>query len=187
MQGKKRTAVCFVMLLVILSAAAFAKNTKTVPAAPVPPQITAAKKIFIANLGQDSYGTVADGPLLNGSANRTYDEFYAAMKDWNHYELVSSPANADLIFEISWTYTDIQESVSSSTIKAPTDLGRLKLTIIDPATHVPLWGFQEHVRDALLQSNREKNFEQGMADIVSDVKSLVSQAPGAPTGTTANQ
>ena len=35
----------------------------------------------------------------------TYNEFYAAMKSWGRYELVSSPADADMVFEIRFAYS----------------------------------------------------------------------------------
>jgi hypothetical protein len=153
----------------------YAKNTKEAAPAPVPPQIAAAKKVFIANVNQDDLGAITDGPVLNGAPTRPYDEFYAAMKDWNQYELVSTPANADLIFEISWTFIDVEMPLDSKSPNPPADLGHLKVTIIDPATHVPLWGLQEHVRNAILQSNRDKNFEQAMTELVNNVKLLSSQ------------
>ena len=67
------------------------------PPAPVPSPIAAARKVFISNAPGSNLPPSLGGP------DRTYNEFYAAMKGWGHYELVASPSDADLILEISFT------------------------------------------------------------------------------------
>jgi hypothetical protein len=49
---------------------------------PVPPQIAAAQKVFISNVGGESFETAIDQIVLNGGPDRPYNEFYAAMKNW---------------------------------------------------------------------------------------------------------
>jgi hypothetical protein len=57
-----------------------------VPPPPVPAQIAAAKTVFIANApGQNL-------PKTLGTPDRTYNEFYAAMKASGRYEMVPVPA-----------------------------------------------------------------------------------------------
>lgn len=51
---------------------------------------------------------------------------------------MSSPAEADLIFEISWVLTD-------TGLKLPA-LGQLRMLVLDPKTRVTLWNFTEYVR-----------------------------------------
>jgi hypothetical protein len=75
--------------MLALGVRALGAQTADVPAAPRPAQIVAAKKVFISNAG---VGT-----------DMTYDQFYAAIKGWGRYELVASPADADLVFEISFS------------------------------------------------------------------------------------
>jgi hypothetical protein len=65
-----------------------AQQFKQVPPAPVPPLILAAKKVFIANGGGDE--SLFDMPQYSGGPDRLYNEFYAAMKSWGRYELVST-------------------------------------------------------------------------------------------------
>ena len=72
------------------------KPRDAVPPAPVPSPIAAAKKVFISN----APGT--NLPAYFGGPDRAYNEFYAAMKGWGHYELVAAPSDADLILEISF-------------------------------------------------------------------------------------
>lgn len=93
------------------------------------------------------------------------------MKNWGRYELVSSPADADLVLEVSWVLTD-------TGLRLPV-LGQLRLAVIDPKTHVTLWNFTEYVRGAMPLSNRDKNFDQAMTTIVNRRKILATQ-PAAP-------
>jgi hypothetical protein len=79
----------------IKSAAAQAADA---PAPPVPSTILTAKKVFISN-------TTGEMVLPPGNPDMTYNEFYAAMKSWGRYELVSSPADADMVFEIRFAYS----------------------------------------------------------------------------------
>ena len=70
------------------------------------PQIAAGQKVFISNAGGESFESVIDQTVFNGGPDRPYNQFYATTKAWGRYELVSSPADADLDFEISWVLTD---------------------------------------------------------------------------------
>ena len=57
-----------------------AQQSKQVPPAPVPQQIVMAKKVFVANAGSEDRSS--DEPEFSGSAERAYNQFYAAMKTW---------------------------------------------------------------------------------------------------------
>jgi hypothetical protein len=150
---------------------ATAQQPKEAAPAPVPAQIVAAQKVFVSNAGGESLETVIDETVFNGGPDRPYNQFYAAMKSWGRYELVSSPADADLVFEISWALTD-------TGLRLPV-LGELRLVIIDPKTLVTLWNFTEYVRGAVLLGNRDKNFDQAMNTVVARLKGLT--APPSPT------
>ena len=143
----------------------------------MPAQIGAAQKVFISNAGGESLETVIDETVFNGGPDRPYNEFYAAMKSWGRCELVSSPADADLILEISWALSD-------TGLRLPV-LGQLRLVVIDPKTHVTLWNFTEYVRGAILLGNRDKNFDQAMNTVVGRLKSLM--LPSAPTADAARK
>jgi len=142
-----------------------AQQSKAPAPAPVPAQIAAAQKVFISNAGGASLETVIDETVFNGGPDRPYNEFYAAMKSWGRYEPVSSPADADLILEISWVLTD-------TGLRLPV-LGQLRLVVVDPKTHVTLWNITEYVRGALLLGNRDKNFDQAMNTVVARLKALM--------------
>jgi hypothetical protein len=61
------------------------KHRKDVPEAPVPTSVSAAKKVFVTN---------------GGGSNLAFDEFYSQIRQWNHFEIVGSPSEADIIIEL---------------------------------------------------------------------------------------
>jgi hypothetical protein len=148
----------------VLSTFVTAQQSKGSAPAPVPTQITSSQKVFISNLGGESFETVFDQNVFHGGPDRPYNDFYSAMKTWGKFELVSSPADADLVLEISWALSD-------TGLKLPV-LGQLRLVVLDPKTHVPLWTLIEYVRGAVLLSNRDKNFDHAMNTIVGRLKLL---------------
>jgi hypothetical protein len=48
---------------------------------------------------------------------------------------------------------------------------------------VLLWTFIEHVQNALLQGNRDKNYDQAMAAIVNDIRNVAGQPAATGRGT----
>lgn len=94
------------------------------------------------------------------------------MKSWGHYELVGSPAEADLVFEISSRTSFLGVGITSGrNITDP----QLRLAIIDPVTRITLWTFIEHIDPALLQSNRDKNFDQAVSSLFNDIRNVAGQ------------
>jgi hypothetical protein len=146
------------------------KSRESIPA-PVPAQIVDARKVFISNAGGESFESVIDQTVFNGGPDRPYNQFYAALKEWGQREIVSSPAEADVVLEISWALTD-------TGLRLPV-LGQLRLQVIDPKTHVTLWNVTEYVRGAILLGNRDKNFDHAMTTVVNRLKILM--VPAAAT------
>jgi hypothetical protein len=156
-----------------------AQQPKGVLPAPVPAQIYTARKVFISNGGGDNLDSYGGGP------ERSYNQFYAALKDWGRYELATTPAEADLILEITFSNPIVEENVSGGTgiFQVTSSLvrdGQFRLRIVDLKTHVLLWAIGEHVEPAKLQGNRDKNFDQAMASLVNDVKGI-AELPQAST------
>lgn len=163
---------CTALILLGLAPGANAQQPKGSAAAPVPPQILAAHKVFVSNGGGESFEAVIGQTVFNGGPDRPYNQFYEAVKDWGRYELVPSPADADLVLEVSWALSD-------TGLRLPV-LGQLRLIVIDPKTHVVLWTFIQYVRGAVLLGNRDKNFDQAMTTVVNHLKLLA--APSAAAG-----
>ncbi len=155
------SAVCF-------DCPVWSQTSTEVPAAPVPTQIASAKRAFIFNAGEETYFQLPKDAMYTGGPNRTYNQFYAAMKSWGRYELSSTPADADIVFEIGFSYRN----------QGPTFVSQIKLVVLDPKTHIGLWTFTDYVEPAGMAKNREKNYNIAMDALMEDLKNLVS--PAAP-------
>ena len=174
----KSTIVLVTIAAGALTCNTTAQQTKTVLPAPFPAQITKGKKVFVSNAGGDTNG------LYSGEARRLYDQFYAALKGWGRYDLVGSPAEADLVFEIGFSNPFVGADVSGSggTGNTPVSVSsrsvndpQFRLVIVDPGTRVILWVFTEHIEAAKLQRNRDKNFDQALDVLVNDVRNVAGQ------------
>jgi len=143
-----------------------AQQKKETAIAPVPPQIFTSKKVFISNAGYDSTSRAAF--KAEGDLNQPYNEFYSAMRSWGRYELVAAPADADLVFEIRFT------APLTSDEKVPTYEPQLDLEILDVKTHFKLWSITAPVQGAVRKVTWEKNFSQGIANLMDDLKKLTT-------------
>lgn len=147
--------------------------------APVPAAIAAAKRIFISNAGGgcSPFGESA----FSGDSNRPYDQFYAAVKSWGRYELAAAPADADLDFELRFSCPAAGENVVKGGSLGPMYDPQFRLLILDVRTRLVLWGITQHVQPAMLEGNRDKNFDRAMTALMSSLKLLVA-GPSAPPG-----
>jgi hypothetical protein len=161
-----RIVAGFLFSVSLLTITAWGQQTAETPApVPVPSQITSAKKIFISNAGLD--GDYSDPDIYNGGPNRAYNQFYGAMKVWGQYEMVSAPADADLIFEVG----QINRSAAGALFR------ELKVRIIDPKTNITLWVLTNYLSTAGLAKTREKNYDLAMTTLVNDLKIVATPAP----------
>lgn len=162
--------------LLVFAFTTTAQNNPLPPSVPAPPALGAAKKVFISNGGGVDLQDALDFTIVKGGPDRAYDQFFSAMKKWGRYDLVSSPADADLILEISFDLSDsgLRSLASESPFSTITPvMGQLRLVVIDPKTRVTLWTIAEYAQGAVLEGNREKNFNMAMDTIVNRLKSLV--------------
>ncbi len=156
-----------------------AQQARDVLPAPLPAQIYSGKKVFVSNAGGDN------NHLYSGEPARLYNQFYTALKSWGRYELAASPAEADLVFEVSFRNPFIGEQVSGgggghTPVSSRTyDDPQFRLVILDPGTRVTLWVFTEHIEHALLQGNRDKNFDQALNYLVNDLRNVAGQPVAA--------
>ncbi len=174
----KAAALCFGLAIPLLSGPILAaEQKKPAQPAPIPAQLLAAKKVFVANGGGDE--SRYEEATYTGGPDRTYNEFYAAMKTWGRYELVAAPGDADLIFEIRLTILQLQH-VRMLSDDSPEVDSQFRIVIRDAKTHQTLWGLTEHAQGAVLQDNRDKNFEKALAAIVAEVQRIAGPAAGEP-------
>lgn len=164
---------CMAIMLAIASMPSWgAQPQSEAGSAPVPAPIVSAKKVFISNAGGRCSPFGREG--FNGGPNRPYSQFNVAMKGWGRYEVVAAPADADLVFEIAFTCPAAGVNVvKGDSIGASYD-PQLRLVILDVKTHITLWGITEHVEPANKQSNRDKNFDRAMSQLVGDLKRLAA-------------
>jgi hypothetical protein len=165
--------------LVLLSFAVFAFQLigpairAQVSAAPIPRQILTAKTVFISNAGG-----LLDLNVVSGDSKRHYDEFYAAMNAWGRYSLVGSPADADMVVQISIIY--LPRQIGAEEVPFPS----FRVALLDPKSGVTLWVLDEYLVDKpnlglLFKKNRDKVFDQAIDKLVNDLKALAA-APGEP-------
>jgi hypothetical protein len=83
------------------------------------------------------------------------------MKSWGRYELMASPAEADLIFEIRFFPG------------RPGEFPQVRAVILNPKTRVALWRLDETVTTAARQATGRKNFQKAMSALVADLEKLV--------------
>jgi hypothetical protein len=147
------------------------------PAAPIPPAIFSAKRVFISNAGADS--GLFPHPF-SGTQDRVYNQFYAAMQGWGRYELVGNPDDADLVFEIQLTPPNGPANPDKQ--KGASDpLPTFHLSIVDRKSHYTLWTVTSTVQLAYLQKTHDRNFDDALAAMLVGVKKISS----APAQTTA--
>ena len=164
-----RIAKLGIFLFLAVISVAFLEAQQPAEAAPVPAQILTSKKAFVSNAGLDSLSAAA--LKREGDPDRPYRQFYAAMKSWGRYELVTAPGDADLVFEIRFTAP--LDTCGNSTCYAP----QLGLAILDAKTHFTLWTLVEPVNGAFRKATWDKNFNQGMTDLMNDLKKLAGPTP----------
>jgi hypothetical protein len=174
---KERTMRKFRIALASLGLAMILLTASTLfaqaPVAPIPSQILTAKKVFISNAGGAS-----DTKMWSGGPAQPYNELYAALKSWGRYELVATPADADLILQISFTdtLTDVGGSQASGPVSFTT--AQLNLDFLDLKTHVILWTLNEKTSTGHLEKGRDQALEKSINALVDDLKVLTAQ-PGA--------
>ena len=100
------------------------------PNSPVPAQIASAHTVFLTNAGAD--------PNFPIDPTQTYTNVYAALQSWGRFQLVNTPAKADLIFQLR-DVSPIAGVVGNRNGVYSYNSPAYQLTIVDPHTNVPLW------------------------------------------------
>lgn len=155
---------CATFLLGISIAPVNAQQTKSAQEepfiAPIPEEIATAKTIFISNLGADPGGVEI---LLDEikDPDALYNRFYAAMKSWGHFQIVSRPQDADLV-------------ITLNLVDHPEVAPRMNLVIFDEKSHVPLWTISEPLQGAVRKATWQKNFSTCINALIEDFKRIAS-------------
>jgi hypothetical protein len=173
-----RVKLAEILGFVTILSAVFVTQAQTVapPAAPLPSQILTAKKVFISNAGG-----LLDLNIVSGSPRRDYNQFYAAIQALGRYNLVASPADADLVLQISIVY--IPRQIGTEVTPFPS----FRLALLDPKTNIALWAMDEFLVDKpglsmIREKNRDKAFDEAINKLVSDLNALTAQPADATVG-----
>jgi len=148
-------------------------SSATAASAPVPAQIFSAKKVFISNAS-------ALGETPSGVADLTYNEFYADIKDWGRYEIVSAPVDADLVFEIRFT-SEIGAKNVVNELAALRRIFSFAWLFLIPKRAPSCGPSRRACPKRPIVRPAEKKIDDAMTAIVNDVKKLTSQ-PAAANG-----
>ena len=124
-----RKLLCSTLAL-LLASTPLTRAQQTTPAAPVPSQIQQAQTIFLTNSGSD--------PNFPIDATKAYNDIYAALQTWGRYELVNSPDQADLVFQLKGIAPITDVSGNRGGVYSVTSPA-FQLTILDPKSNIALW------------------------------------------------
>jgi hypothetical protein len=166
--------LCFALAMLRLPLSLAQSKPAVAPPAPIPPQILAAKKVFIANAGGDEM--TGDDRHFSGGPERAYNEFYAAMRSWGRFEIVNSPADADLLLEIRQYVSAVTPTGAGTSSFIP----QFQLNIRDAKTNALLWGFNVHGRFGMGQADSDRNFSSAVGRLATDLRILVSPPEAVP-------
>jgi hypothetical protein len=168
-----RLFICFGVVALLGEAALIAQQSTPVAVAPVPSLLLNAKTVFISNAGADS--GLFPHPFA-GDPDRAYNEFYADVVSWGRYQLVATPAEADLVFELQLTAPNGPSNADKS--KGASDpLPMLRLVIYDRPTHYVLWALTESIAPADRQKTHDHNFDEAVSSLVLDAGRLTKSLP----------
>lgn len=168
---------CLAMVLV-LGASANAQQPVAREPAPVPLQVLDARTALVGNGGSETYGAESYFDLTNfsGGPNRAYDEFFTALKEWGHYDLVGSAREADILLVIRFTNPIVNQQNAGEVGDLPHDLIRdpqLNLAINDPKSGLTLWSLTEHIDPEGGRAEANRHFDDAIARLVADLQRLI--------------
>ena len=167
----KSVRLLSVLMLVLGCTFSFATNNKASSAAkginkanaPVPTPLLNGKKVFISF---DPSDVLAFPSVYSGGPERAYNEFFADLKQWGHYDLVVDPKDADLVFAVRF--------VESHDLAWP----QIRVVMTDAKTNIVLWGLVEQIDGAFMKKHRDQAFSNTVMKLVDDIQELI--APGSP-------
>ena len=135
-----------------------------VPAAPLPSALTTAHRLFLGNAGDQD----------NADCLRAYNDLYAALAGFGRYELVSDPAAADLVLELHYEF-----SLAAGVNGGSNTPRQFRVLLLEPKSHVVLWTLVERTNYAAREKNRNKNLDEVVATLATDLDQLLSAKPPA--------
>jgi hypothetical protein len=141
----------------------------------VPPGLLTAKTVFLSNAGADS--GLFPQPFT-GSPDRAYNQIYAALQGLGRYQVVISPQEAELVFELQLSAPGGPANANKQ--KGASDPWPMfRLVILDRKTHYILWTLTESITPAILQRTHDHNFDEAIAALTDALKKLTNPVAAA--------
>lgn len=134
--------------------------------APIPAQIAAAHAVFLVNNGVDT-----NFPL---PANDAYNQVYAALQSWGHFQLVAAPDQADLVLQLRGI-SPVTGVSGDAHIVYSINSPAFQLAIKDPKTNVTLWTINSPVEITGKKEARARWINIAVTNLISRVKVLANQ------------
>lgn len=142
-----------------------ATPTVSAPSAPLPAALTTAHRLFLGNAGDQD----------NADCLRAYNDLYSDLGGLGRFQLVSDPSSADLVLELHYEFS-LGAGVNGSSSNTPR---QFRVVLLDPKTHFVLWTLTERTNFAALERNRNKNLDEVVAALATDLDDLLSAKPPA--------
>ena len=172
---RQTALVIFAFSITAYSLPSHAQKPETSATAPVPIQLSAAKKVFLANNASEHSMT----SLFGYDRDRAYNDVYAGLKQWGQVELVATPEEADVVAELQLlVVTDPPDVMGGSSSPGGFDL-QLRLIFWDARSHFVLWGLTEHGGLGGLKKQRVSKYQAEIELILEDAKAILR--PSAPS------
>ena len=113
---------------------------------------------------------------FSGNTDRAYNQFFAALKAADLFELVPDPSEADLVLELQ-LLAPTGPSNADKQKGASEPVPEFRLTIYDRKSHYILWTSSESIGVALLQKTHDRNFDQALSNLLLDFQQLANKLP----------
>jgi hypothetical protein len=137
---------------------------------PVPALLVSGRKVFLSNGGAEA--GLFPHPFT-GTQDRAYGFVYEAIKAGKRFDLVGSPAEADLVMEL--TLSAPTGSLGGDKQHGTEDaLPVFKLIIYDRPTHYVLWTMSQTIDKANLQKTHDKNFDDALTLLLNQLTTVSS-------------
>ncbi len=161
--------LCGILVVLFVSLPLAHAQQSGVPAAIVPAQITQARTIFLSNAGGDPLFTYYDG-----GTDRAYNDLYAALKNWGHFQVVGTPAAADLILEVRSIANESAIGVPPNSTTSYTP--EIRLQLLDSASHTVLWTLNSYIRISVARKKtRDRQFDEAAAALFDQLRQLTGE------------
>jgi len=160
------------VLAVVLSTVCLARQPSgSMP--PVPPELAAAKSVFLSNAGADS--GLFPQPF-SGDTSRAYAEFYSDLQSSGAFRLVGDPSEADLVLELQ-LIAPYGPTNANKQNGAADPRPMFRLTVYDRRTHYILWTVTQSVDLAFLQKTHDHNFDQALGAVLNQFLAIAGKTP----------